>query len=356
MARIPHSFALLSSSGFRAARRTPPPRFAPPPPSSNDPSNVSLSPKLAKASSADAYTSPRGPSTRESPDENGAACAGTAARARRAVAFPQGAVPTEEPRRARRATSRAKEPTADTAAVWFVTAPDVAILSHGRRPDGSVRAKGNSCFLPGARRRDVTPRGRAPVHPRAMRRRSVATFERGRRDPLSLVTSPCRGLCATRVPAAAGHHRKKYSRAVEEDNLERFLKGNQLTDYIDETPYQTRGVKCHLTFGILPINRGHRPRLRCPRHPLVDSWEETAPDPHCVQRMSRGKLAVGVLVFGVVGAFGATAYPVLFSPPSRARAGKDVPPGDADKAKAGFSRPSMWKASGNAVRGNDRGG
>ena len=73
----------------------------------------------------------------------------------------------------------------------------------------------------------------------------------------------------------------------------------------------------------------------------------------CVRRMSRGKLAVGVLVFGVFGAVGATAYPVLVSPP--ARPGKHaLPGGDRAGAKAGgFDRPSMWKSVDRTVKGTD---
>ena len=72
----------------------------------------------------------------------------------------------------------------------------------------------------------------------------------------------------------------------------------------------------------------------------------------CDPRMSRGKLAVVGLVSGVCCAVGATAYPVLVAPPLR----KDVRTGDGDSSnnKAGFSRPSMWKSAGNAVKANDR--
>ena len=72
-----------------------------------------------------------------------------------------------------------------------------------------------------------------------------------------------------------------------------------------------------------------------------------------LRHMSRGKPAVGVLVFGVFGAVGATAYPVLVSPP--ARPGKHALPG-GDRAGAnagGFGRPSMWKSVDRAVKGTD---
>ena len=72
-----------------------------------------------------------------------------------------------------------------------------------------------------------------------------------------------------------------------------------------------------------------------------------------LRHMSRGKLAVGVLVFGVFSAVGATAYPVLVSAP--ARAGKHALPGGerAGANAGGFDRPSMWKSVDRTVKGTD---